>query len=506
MKSRAKSKPRSKSNSKSKGRTRTEADAIGAKKVPVDAYGGIFWTRARENFSLSDRTFPFLFFQKLALIKMVAANEHVRTHRLDAKKGNAIAHAAREIMRGKEYPEFSLDVYQAGAGTPLNMTMNEVLANRALETLGQRKGKYSVIHPNSHVNMGQSTNDVIPTAIRLTAVELSVPLERELIQTVHVAEELAKRYSKTLKTGRTHVQTAVPVTFGQELRVYAESLRDALRGLREAKQGIFELSLGGTAVGTGITTEPGYDIRVVSALRRATGQPFYPSHRKMLLTSHMSAFGHYSSALSGLASELTIWANDWVLLGSDPHAGIGEIVLSEMEPGSSIMPGKINPSILEALKMICLQVQGNHETIRLSLESTQLELNVMTPVLASNLFESQQLLTNGLKMFRTRCLAHVHPSPRMKTLLEQSVSTATALNPYLGYDVAAHLVKKSLVSHISFEKTVQATHIFSAGELLHLLHASALTSPRKIDSKLKAEVAKRKPFIQLQRRVQSFAR
>lgn len=489
-----------------KQKFRKESDAIGMKKVPYDSYGGIFSARANENFHLSQRTMPLRLYQNIAILKKMAAIEHLRSKRLDPKVGNAILKACNEIIRGKKYPEFNVDVYQAGAGTPLNMAVNEVVANRALELMGQRKGKYSLIHPNVHVNMMQSTNDVIPTAMRLTVIDFSELLEEELIQTIHATETLSKTYSKTLKTGRTHVQTAVPVTFGQELYAYAQSLRDALHTIREAKERLYELSIGGTAVGTGITTEPGYDVKVVSLIKKETQKPYYPSHRKMLLTSHMTHFSHYSNALSELGDELTIWANDWVMLGSDPYAGIGEIKLPEAEPGSSIMPGKVNPSILEAMKMVCLQVQGNNETIRLATEATQLELNVMTPVLASNVFESIHLLAHALHMFRTKCLNHVKPAPRMTQLLHASVSTATALNPYLGYDVVAFLVKKSMTNRQPVQETLVKSGILSKSEAEHLLNAAALTQPRKIDLSLKQSIQKKTAYKKLKAQVERLAR
>ena len=272
--------------------TRKEMDALGSKTVPRDAYTGIFYSRAKENFSLSTRRFPPVFYHQLALLKYVAAQEHVHAKRIEPKVGNAIVRASQETMNGKFDSLFDLDVFEAGAGTPLNMTMNEVITNRALEILGERKGKYARIHPNNHVNMMQSTNDVIPTALRLTCLALSEKLEKELIQTIHVAEELSKKYAQRTKTGRTHMQTAVPVTFGQELYTYAQSLREGLTRIREAKTSLYELQLGGTAVGTGITTVPGYDIAVVKRLKQKTKLPFFPSHRKMFHTSHMSVFSH----------------------------------------------------------------------------------------------------------------------------------------------------------------------------------------------------------------------
>lgn len=485
---------------------RHEQDSIGTKIIPANSYTGIFSARAHENFSLSTRRFPISFYHGLALLKQVAAQEHVHAGRLPEKEGNAIVRAAQEVQRGKFDELFDLDVFQAGAGTPLNMMMNEIIANRALEMLGERKGKYARIHPNIHVNMAQSTNDVIPTALRLTTLSYSAHLEKELMETIHAAEELSRHYRTTSKTGRTHLQTAVPVTFGQELYVYAQSLREDWQSIRSTKEKMHELSLGGTAVGTGITAEPGYDVAVVKRLRSETGIPFYPSHRKMYHTSHMSVFQRYSDALSTLASDLLIWMNDWILLGSDPYAGIGEIHLPEVEPGSSIMPGKINPSILEAMKMIALHVQGNHETIRLSCEATQLELNVMTPVMGSNLFESQELLTNGLKMFREKCLKKIRPTPRMNMLLQQSVSTATALNPYLGYDVVAFMVKKAMANHVSVEKIIRAEGLLTPTEIEKIMRPENLTRPQKTDEKLAQTIQARATYKKIRARVQKFAR
>ncbi|MEK6821469.1 MAG: lyase family protein [archaeon] len=351
---------------------RTESDAIGSKKIPRDAYTGIFYARAKENFSISTYRMPRAFYQNIALLKKIAAREHTHAGRLEPKVGRAIESAAQELYKGKLLEHIDLDVFQAGAGTPMNMAVNEIIANRALEKLHERKGKYALIHPNTHVNMMQSTNDVIPTALRLTLVNYHEALEKQLVQTIHATETLSKKYSKTLKTGRTHLQTAVPVTFGQELYTYAQSLRDALAKLRLACHALYELPIGGTATGTGITTEPGYDVKIVSRIKKETRHPFFPSHRKMFHTSHVSVFTHYANALDELAEELQIWTNDWVVLGSDPASGIGEIRLPEAEPGSSIMPGKVNPSILEALKMICLHVHGSTETIHACAESTQL--------------------------------------------------------------------------------------------------------------------------------------
>ncbi len=476
---------------------RNENDAVGKRRVPKDSYGGIFSLRAHENFSLSTRRIPALLYQNIALLKEAAAAEHVSARRIDPAIGKAIIAACREIRKGKEYPEFQQDVYQAGAGTPIHMAVNEVVANRALEIMGKKKGTYSLIHPNTHVNMMQSTNDVIPTAMRLTVIGMSEKLEKEIIRTIHAGEHVSTVYSTHLKVGRTHLQTAVPVTFGQELYTYTQSLRDAHRAILEAKERLYELSIGGTAIGTGITTVPGYDVKMVNRLKKMTRMPLYPSHRKMLLTSHMGHFTHYSHALSELADELMVWANDWILLGSDPDAGIGEIALPEVEPGSSIMPGKINPSILEAMKMVCLQVQGNDETIRLAAESTQLELNVMTPVMGSNLFESIAILTNALRMFREKCVKGVKPTPRMKGLLEGSVSVATALNPYLGYEMVAHLVRLARKKKIPFTTLVVNEGLLTNEEGARLLDPRALTRPQRIDLRMKERIHGRRAFTKL---------
>ena len=487
-------------------RTRKEKDAIGVKDVPAESFGGIFSVRAKENFQISWRRFPVEFFAQLAHIKHANALVHMRSSRLGEKEGKAIVAAAKEVAKGKFANEFGLDVFQAGAGTPLNMTMNEVIANRALDLLGERKGKYSRVHPNNHVNMGQSTNDVIPSTIRMTCVEFSVELEHELEKTISVLQKESKEYARLLKVGRTHLQAAVPITFGQELSAHAEALKESLAKIKESRAGLMELPLGGTAVGTGITTEPGDDEKVLKELRTITRRPYAASTRKFFLTSHMSALGNYSHALSELASEGIILCNDLVLLGSDPLAGIGEVKLPEVEPGSSIMPGKVNPSIVEAFKMVCLQVQGHHETIRLGMESTQLELNVMTPILAADLFESQFILKNSLKMLREKCLRGLKPTPKMQQHVEQSLSFATVLNPYLGYEVVAHLVQRGFKEKKGLERLLVEENLLSHTEVSRLLNPQHITQPQRVDLRLKENIQSRPGFRALAQRLHSFSK
>lgn len=487
-------------------RTRKEQDALGVKDVPAESFGGIFSVRAKENFQISWRRFPVEFFTQLAHIKHANALVHVRSGRLAEKEGKAIIAAAKEVAKGKFANEFGLDVFQAGAGTPLNMTMNEVIANRALDMMGERKGKYARVHPNNHVNMGQSTNDVIPSTIRMTSVEFSIALEYELMKTISVLEKQSKQYAHLLKTGRTHLQAAVPITFGQELSAHAEAFKESLSKIKSARVGLMELPLGGTAIGTGITTEPGDDEKVVKELRKITKRPYTASQRKFFLTSHMSALGNYSHALSELASEGIILCNDLVLLGSDPLAGIGEIKLPEVEPGSSIMPGKINPSIVEAFKMVCLQVQGHHETIRLGMESTQLELNVMTPILAADLFESQFILKNSLRMLREKCLKGLRPTPNMQRHLEQSLSFATVLNPYLGYEVVAHYVKKGLKHGKGLEQLLVEENILTRAEIMRLLNPKLITQPQRVDLRLRESIQSRAAYRAILQELHHYAK
>lgn len=487
-------------------RTRKEMDAIGVKEVPAESFGGIFSVRAKENFQISWRRFPQEFFTQLAHIKQANAIMHLQSGRLPEKEGKAIVTAAKEVAKGKFASEFGLDVFQAGAGTPLNMAMNEVIANRALDLLGERKGKYAKIHPNNHINMGQSTNDVIPSTIRMTCVESSLKLEEELQKTIAIIEKQSKQYAHLLKVGRTHVQAAVPITFGQELSAHAEALKDSLAKIKTARAALMELPLGGTAIGTGITTEPGDDEKVIKELRKITKRPYTTSQRKFFLTSHMSALGNYSHVLSELASEGIILCNDLVLLGSDPLAGIGEIKLPEVEPGSSIMPGKVNPSIVEAFKMVCLQVQGHHETIRLGMESTQLELNVMTPILAADLFESQFILTNSLRMLREKCLRGLKPTANMQKHLEQSLSFATVLNPYLGYEVVAHFVKKAFKQQKGLEQLLIDENILSQTEVSKLLNPRLITQPQRVDLRLKESIQARPAFRSIVQELHHYAK
>ncbi|QQR92912.1 MAG: aspartate ammonia-lyase [Candidatus Iainarchaeum archaeon] len=475
-------------------RTRKEMDALGVKNVPAESFGGIFSVRAKENFHISWRRFPTEFFTQLAHIKHANALVHMHGGRLGEKEGKAIVAAAKEVAQGKFAIEFGLDVFQAGAGTPLNMTMNEVIANRALDILGERKGKYARIHPNNHVNMAQCTNDVIPSAIRMACVEFSIGLEDELQKTITTLQKQSKRYAHLLKVGRTHLQAAVPITFGQELSAHAEALKESLLKIKAARAGLMELPLGGTAIGTGITTEPGDDVKVIKELRKIAKRPYTASQRKFFLTSHMSALGNYSHALSELASEGIILCNDLVLLGSDPLAGIGEVKLPEVEPGSSIMPGKVNPSIVEAFKMVCLQVQGHHETIRLGMESTQLELNVMTPILAADLFESQFILHNSLHMLREKCLRGLKPTPKMQQHVEQSLSFATVLNPYLGYEVVAHFVKKGFKQQQGLEQLLVAENVLTPTEISRLLNPRHITQPQRVDLRLKEAIQSRAAY------------
>ncbi len=487
-------------------RTRKEQDAIGVKDVPAESYGGIFSVRAKENFRISWRRFPQEFFSQLAYIKQANALLHVKNGRLPEKEGKAIIAAAKEVAQGKFANEFGLDVFQAGAGTPLNMTMNEVIANRALVLLGERKGKYSRVHPNNHVNMGQSTNDVIPSAIRMTAYEFSLQFEKELHQTISQLEKTRKNYSNELKVGRTHLQAAVPITLGQELSSHRDALQESLSKIQTARKDLLELPLGGTAIGTGITTSPGDDSKVIGQLKRITKRPYTASTRKFFLTSHMTALGNYSHALSELASEGIILCNDLVLLGSDELTGLGEIKLPEVEPGSSIMPGKVNPSIVEAFKMVCLQVQGHHETIRLGLESTQLELNVMTPILAADLFESQEILINGMNMLRERCIKKMKPTPKMRQNLENSLSFATALNPYLGYEVVAQLVQYATQRKKSLENVLVEENIFTSSEMRRLLNPAHITQPTRVDLRLKENIQRRPAYQKLLQSLQHYSK
>jgi aspartate ammonia-lyase len=468
--------------------TRIEKDSLGEIEVPDNVYYGAFTTRASNNFKISGQKADPIFIKSLATIKKACAKANIKLNMLDEIKGDAIIQAADEIIGGKYRDQFILDVFQAGAGTPFNMNMNEVIANVAIMKFGANVGDYSIIHPNNHVNMAQSSNDVIPTTIRLSVLLTLKPLKKEIEGLIGAFNSKASEYDHVIKVGRTHLEDAVPIRFGQVFNGYAAALEKCLERLKISEKSMLELGIGGTAIGTGINTHPDFKNRVILELNKLTGFEFYAGNSIMLSWS-MTGFVDVSNGLRMLAIELNKISNDLRLLNSGPRTGISEIVLPEVEPGSSIMPGKINPSIAEAVNMVCFQVAGNDHAVAMAAEAGQLELNVMTPLIAFDLLWSTQLLTNTIRMFREDCISGlVVDEKRCSELLENSQALATVLNPYIGYDMVAKLVKTALSENKSLKQVLIEKDIIPQKYLNEILDARKMTEPGIIDKKIIDEI------------------
>ena len=426
-------------------RLRIERDTLGSLPVPAGAYYGIQTRRALLNFPISGRHLPALFIRAYARVKLAAATVNMSLGLLDRRRGAAIRRAASEILAGRHLDQFVVDIYQAGAGTSQNMNLNEVIANRAIELLGGRRGDYSVIHPNDHVNMSQSTNDTFPSAMRL-AILLALPgLRRSLLGCEAALRLLARRFRRTVKTARTHLQDAVPIMLGQELGAYASIVGRATLRVEEAAAPLHRLNMGATAAGTGLNAHPRFASLLARRLSRETGLRLRPAEDLVEVAMSSADFALFSSALRNLALDLGKIANDLRLLASGPTAGLAEIALPAVQPGSSIMPGKVNPVMCEMLNMVCFQVVGCDQTVAWASGAGQLELNVMMPVMAHNVLEAMSLLEAAVTVFTRQCVAGIRAdAERCRHYFERSPSLATALTPLIGYARAAELAKRSL--------------------------------------------------------------
>lgn len=470
---------------------RTEKDAIGKFSVRADAYYGIFTARALKNFQLTGQHAPRVYIQTLGLIKEACALTNLDLGLLEKKSAKTIIQAAQEFAEGKFDDEFPLDVIQAGAGTPFNMNANEVIANRANELLGKPLGTYDPVHPNNHVNLSQSSNDVTPTAIRLSALFLVGPLLMNIERLSLALQNFSKKYSHLIKVGRTHLVDAVPITLGQEFHAYASMLEKTKKRLTGAVNELLEIGLGGTALGTGITTHPAFQKKVVAKLAKLTKFPLVATEDLCETTSSMNVFVSVSGACRMFAVDLIKIANDLKLLSMGPLAGLAEITLPEVEPGSSIMPGKVNPSIAEAVHMAAYDVMASDCAVVLAAQAGQLELNVMTPLIVKHLLGSLQLLTNTCEMFRRDCIEGIVVNEdTIKRLFENSLVTATALNPYFGYQVTAELVKEALSSGKSIVYVLRQKGFVNEKDLAQILSARRTTKPAVTDLALKKSIEK----------------
>jgi fumarate hydratase class II len=426
-------------------KTRTEKDTFGPIEVPADRLWGAQTERSLFHFKISTERMPPAVVRALALVKKAAALVNMDLRVLDQKKGQAIVAAADEVLAEKHDQEFPLSVWQTGSGTQSNMNLNEVLANRASELLGGERGEKRLVHPNDDVNKGQSSNDVFPTAMHVAAVEALtnevIPNVRHLRNSLHTK---AEAFADIVKIGRTHLQDATPLTLGQEFSGYVAQLDHGLKHLEAALPHLCELALGGTAVGTGLNAHPEFAVRVAAKLAELTGLPFVTAPNKFEALASHDALVHAHGALKTVAASLNKIANDIRWLASGPRSGIGELTIPENEPGSSIMPGKVNPTQSEAITMLAAQIMGNDVAVNIGGMSGNFELNVFKPLVIHNFMQSSRLLADGCESFREHCVVGIEANPeRLKKNLDESLMLVTALNPHIGYDNAAKIAKNA---------------------------------------------------------------
>jgi aspartate ammonia-lyase len=450
---------------------RTEKDSMGKKQIPNDVYYGIQTLRAVENFPISGIKPLATYVDACLLIKKATAIANGELNCISLEISTAIVQAADEILQGKYRDQFVVDVYQAGAGTSHHMNVNEVLANRALEILGDRKGNYQRVNPNDDVNYGQSTNDVIPTAIRIGALlALEHTLYPALSYAISVLKQKAEEFKKVIKSGRTHLQDAVPVRLGEGFAAWAQILSDHEARIKRAEEDMYALGLGGSAAGTGLNTHPQYRDRVAAILADLIGKPLKPAPHLMAAMQSMAPFVSVSGSLRNLAQDCVKISHDLRLMDSGPKTGFKEIQLPPVQPGSSIMPGKYNPVMAEMTSMVCFQVMGYDSAIALAAQAGQLELNVMMPLIAYNLIHSIEILGNTIDVLSKKCLAGITAKrDRCLEYAEGSLSLVTALNTHIGYENAAEVAKESLATGKSLREIVLEKKLMSEEELAKVL-------------------------------------
>jgi len=465
------------------GRTRKEHDLLGDREVPQEYYYGVQTMRALENFNISGITLNFypLLIDALAMVKLAAAKANSELELISRPVAEAIIQACNEIINGKFHFHFVVDMIQGGAGTSTNMNANEVIANRALEILGYEKGEYKYCHPNNHVNLSQSTNDAYPTAVKIALINCNKKLIEVLTILINSIRIKANEFRNVIKMGRTQLQDAVPMTLGQEFESYAVTLEEEIQRLEQNAKLFLEVNMGATAIGTGINSDPGYSPLVIKHLRVVTGLDIVLASNLVEATQDTGAFIMYSSAIKRLAVKLSKICNDLRLLSSGPRTGFNEINLPPMQPGSSIMPGKVNPVIPEVVNQIAFKVIGNDLTVTLAAEAGQLELNVMEPVIVQSLFESIEMLKNGMSTLAHRCIDGITANEkRCREMVEHSIGLVTALNPLLGYETSTMLAKEALENNRSVYELVIEKKLMSKEQLDNALLPENMIKPKKM--------------------------
>lgn len=468
--------------------TRIEKDFLGEKEIPKDAYYGVQTMRAVENFPITGyRLHPSLIVA-MAMVKKAAALANMETGYLSPDLARPIVQAAEEIIAGSLHDQFMVDPIQGGAGTSINMNTNEVIANRALEIMGKEKGDYATLSPNSHVNMAQSTNDAFPTGIHIAVLDM---LEKLLVtaEKLHDAfAQKAKEFDHIIKMGRTHLQDAVPIRLGQEFEAYRRVLARDIKRMKQSRQHLYEVNMGATAVGTGLNADPRYIERVVEHLAEISGFPLVGAEDLVDATQNTDAYTEVSAALKVCMMNMSKVANDLRLMASGPRVGLAEIQLPPRQPGSSIMPGKVNPVMAEVINQVAFQVIGNDHTICLASEAGQMELNVMEPVLVFNLLQSIDIMNNAFEVFREYCIAGITANEEiLKQYVEQSVGVITAVNPHIGYETASRIAREAILTGKSVRELCISYGVLTEAELDVILDPFEMTHPEIAGASLLAE-------------------
>lgn len=466
------------------GETRVEHDLLGDKNIPVEYYFGIQTMRAMENFHISRVKlcmFP-AFVKALAIVKKAAAGANAELGILTPSVKDVISEACDEIIDGQLHEHFVVDMVQGGAGTSTNMNANEVIANRALELMGHSRGEYKYCHPNNHVNLSQSTNDAYPTSVRIALLYRTRDIIDSLKYLIDAFRAKGVEFSDVIKMGRTQMQDAVPMTLGQEFEAYAITLGEEIERIEHNVKLFLEVNMGATAIGTGINSDPDYTPLCIKHLRNITGMPIVAAGNMIEATNDTGAFIMYSSAVKRLAVKLSKISNDLRLLSSGPRTGFNEINLPPMQPGSTIMPGKVNPVIPEVVNQIAFKVIGNDLTITMAVEAAQLELNAMEPIIVHSLFESIEMLINGMNTLRDRCIVGITANKEhCRDMVYNSIGLITALNPYLGYEVSTELAKEALEQNKGVYNLVLEKKLMSKEELDNILLPENMVKPRKFN-------------------------
>jgi aspartate ammonia-lyase len=462
-------------------KTRTESDLLGKKEIPFDAYYGVQTLRALENFQISGVKTNFYpdYVRAYAIVKLAAARANTEVGRMKKDRMEAIEKACQAVMDGKYHDQFLTDMYQGGAGTSANMNVNEVLANIALETMGHKKGEYQYVEPHDDLNMGQSTNDVYPTAIHVALVLHNDKVIKEAQNLSQGFHKKGDEFKNLVKMGRTEGQDAVPMTLGQEFHAFGSQIDAAIDALRQSEHYLYEINMGATAIGTGLTASPGYAEKCVAQIAKLTGKPFVEPKDLIAATSSMQAFVMFSAAYKNLAVTLSKISSDLIFLCSGPRNGIFEINLPALQPGSSIMPGKVNPVMPEVMNQVCYKVMGNDATVGIASRDGLLQLNAYEPVVATAIFESQALFYKLMPLFRKQCIDGITANEKvLKHYLETTIGIVTALNPVLGYEKTTELAKEALQSGKGILELIREKKLLTEDQIKKLMDPAALTGQK----------------------------